>query len=114
MAALKVVYRPLPQTTPSRPFVQQARRWTVLHVAIDGATRLAYVEVLPDETRRSTTRFLIRALRWFKAQGVKVEPVMTENVLCQEIRVAQVSRSWGIRCPGYLRAFAQTGSAVKK
>jgi hypothetical protein len=30
-------------------------------VAIDDATRLAYVEVLPDETRRSTTAFLVRA-----------------------------------------------------
>jgi hypothetical protein len=34
-----------------------------LHVAIDDATRLAYVEVLPDEKRQSTTGFLVRALR---------------------------------------------------
>ncbi len=53
--------------------------WDYLHVAIDDATRLAYVEVLPDETRRSTTAFLIRALRWFKQQGVSVERVMTDN-----------------------------------
>ncbi len=36
------------------------------------------------------------------------------NVLCQEIRAAQVSSSWGVRCPGYLSTFAKTGSAVKK
>jgi transposase len=49
------------------------------HVAIDDATRLAYVEVLPDERRGSTTGFLVRALRWFRARGIKVERVMTDN-----------------------------------
>lgn len=40
------------------------------HVAIDHATRLAYVEMLPDETRCSTTAFLVRALRWFRGRGI--------------------------------------------
>ena len=43
------------------------------------STRLAYVEVLPDERRGSTTGFLVRALRWFRARGVRVERVMTDN-----------------------------------
>lgn len=50
-----------------------------LHVAIDDATRLAYVEVLPNERRQSTTGFLVRALRRFRARGVEVERVMTDN-----------------------------------
>jgi transposase InsO family protein len=49
------------------------------HVAIDDATRLAYVEVRPDEPCRSTTAFLVRALRWFRARGIRVERVMTDN-----------------------------------
>ena len=49
------------------------------HVAVDDATRLAYVEVLPDERRSSTTGFLVRALRWFRARGVRVERIMTDN-----------------------------------
>jgi transposase InsO family protein len=49
------------------------------HVAIDDATRLAYVEVLADERRSSTTGLLVRALRWFRARGVRVERVMTDN-----------------------------------
>jgi transposase InsO family protein len=53
--------------------------WDFLHVAVDDATRLAYVEVLPDEKRMSTTGFLVRALRWFKERGIKVERVMTDN-----------------------------------
>jgi len=38
------------------------------HVAIDDATQLAYVEVLPDGTLRSITAFLVRALRWLRAR----------------------------------------------
>jgi transposase InsO family protein len=57
----------------------QGMGYDCLHVAIDDATRLAYVEVLPDERRQSTTGFLIRALRWFRARGVRVERVMTDN-----------------------------------
>jgi transposase InsO family protein len=56
--------------------------WDFIHVAIDDATRLAYVEVLPDERRGSATAFLIRALRWFKARGVRVGRVMTDNGSC--------------------------------
>ncbi len=32
-----------------------------VHVAIDDATRLAYVEVLPDEKQATTVGFLLRA-----------------------------------------------------
>ena len=53
--------------------------WDCVHVAIDDATRLAYVEVLPDQKRATATAFLVRALRWFRARGVKVERVMTDN-----------------------------------
>jgi transposase len=53
--------------------------WEFVHVAIDDASRLAYVEVLPDEQRQSVTGFLLRALRWFKRQGIRVERVMTDN-----------------------------------
>jgi transposase InsO family protein len=53
--------------------------WEFVHVAVDDASRLAYVEVLPDEKRQATTGFLIRALRWFKSQGIRVERVMTDN-----------------------------------
>lgn len=53
--------------------------WDFIHVAIDDATRLAYVEVLPDERRGTAAGFLIRALRWFRARGVRAERIMTDN-----------------------------------
>ena len=53
--------------------------WDFVHVAVDDATRLAYVEVLGDERRDTTTAFLLRALRWFRSQGIHAERVMTDN-----------------------------------
>jgi transposase InsO family protein len=53
--------------------------WEVLHVALDDATRLVYAELLPDEKGRTTARFLVRALRWFRSQGVAVVRLLTDN-----------------------------------
>jgi transposase InsO family protein len=50
-----------------------------LHVAIDDASRLAYVELLPSLGREDATSFLTRAIGWFGRLGVRVERVMTDN-----------------------------------
>lgn len=61
--------------------------WEVLHVAIDDATRLVYAEILADEKARTTARFLVRALRWFRAQGVRVRRLLTDNGTAYRSRV---------------------------
>jgi len=70
--------------------------WEVLQVAIDDATRLVYAELLPDEKGRTTARFLVRALRWFRSQGVAVQRLLTDNgspyVSCAFRRVARLLR----------------------
>jgi transposase InsO family protein len=53
--------------------------WEHLHVAVDDASRLAYTELLPDEKKESACAFLGRARAFFKAHGVSVERVMTDN-----------------------------------
>lgn len=53
--------------------------WDHLHVAVDDASRLAYVEVLPSLGRDDATAFLERALAWFARLGVRAERVMTDN-----------------------------------
>lgn len=53
--------------------------WECVHVCIDDATRLAYVEVLADERGETAARFLERAVAWYRSQGVEVERVMTDN-----------------------------------
>ena len=53
--------------------------WEFVHVAVDDASRVAYVEVLGDEGGLSTTKFLWRALAWFRRQGIRVRRVMSDN-----------------------------------
>ncbi len=53
--------------------------WEFVHVCVDDCTRLAYVEVLPDERKESAVAFLKRATRWFRRRGVLIEGVMTDN-----------------------------------
>lgn len=50
-----------------------------LHVAIDDATRVAYVAVRPDEQTDSTVSFVAEAVAFYAALGVQVERVMTDN-----------------------------------
>jgi transposase InsO family protein len=52
-----------------------------LHVAVDDATRVAYVEALPDERAATTVGFLAGAIGFFAAQGVRIERVMTDNAM---------------------------------
>jgi transposase InsO family protein len=53
--------------------------WEYVHIAIDDASRLAYVEVLRDERGPTTADFLRRAFAWFQRLGVRVEQIMTDN-----------------------------------
>jgi transposase InsO family protein len=53
--------------------------WDYLHVCVDDATRLAFVEIHPDERRYTATCFLIHALRFYRQHGVQVQRVMTDN-----------------------------------
>jgi transposase InsO family protein len=53
--------------------------WEFVHVAIDDHSRLAYAEVLADETGPTAVAFLKRALEFFARHGIKVERVMTDN-----------------------------------
>jgi len=66
--------------------------WEAVHVAVDDATRLSYVEVLPDQTAATTVGFLQRAIAWFAKHGVIVQEVMTDN------GSAYVSRLWAATC----------------
>jgi transposase InsO family protein len=58
--------------------------WEVFFVAVDDHSRLAYVEVLSNENAHCATAFFRRALRWFAAQGVQVERVLSDNAKCYQ------------------------------
>ena len=56
--------------------------WEFVHVAVDDATRIAYAEVLADETASTAAGFLRRALSFFASYGIRVERVMSDNGAC--------------------------------
>src|SRR3954468_12792131 len=54
---------------------QRERRvgWEFVHVCVDDATRLAYVEVLADEQATTAVAFLRRAIAFYRRPGIRVE-----------------------------------------
>ena len=72
--------------------------WEYAHVAIDDASRFAYVELLPDETAVTATGFLHRALRWYWRRRIRVERVMTDNAKAYHSHVhTAATRAAGVR-----------------
>jgi transposase InsO family protein len=53
--------------------------WEYVHVCVDDATRLAYVEVLDDEKASTAIGFLRRALAFYAAHEIQVQRLMTDN-----------------------------------
>lgn len=69
-----------------------------VHVAIDDATRLAFVEVRHSQRRRACAAFLQNALRWFRRRGVTVRRLLTDNGPgYKSRRFAGVCRTWQLR-----------------
>jgi transposase InsO family protein len=56
-----------------------ATGWEFVHVCVDDATRLAFVEVLADEKTITAVGFLRRALAFYRARGITAQRVMTDN-----------------------------------
>ncbi|MBA3348756.1 MAG: IS481 family transposase [Actinobacteria bacterium] len=72
--------------------------WEYVHVCVDDATRLAYVEVLEDEKAVTAVAFLRRAVAHFGDYGIRVERVMTDNGSCYRAVVhALACRALGLR-----------------
>jgi transposase InsO family protein len=93
--------------------------WEYVHVAVDDASRLVYVEVLGDEDAATATAFLWRALGWFRRHGIRVRRLMTDNAfayrshvftaLCQRQGVRQLrTRPYTPRTNGKAERFIQT------
>lgn len=69
----------LPRPPDAAGVRRKSAGWECVHVAIDDATRLAYAEVLPDETATGAIGFLERAIAFYAAHGIVVERLMTDN-----------------------------------
>jgi transposase InsO family protein len=72
--------------------------WEYVHIAIDDATRLAYVEVLDDEKATTAVGFLSRAVKHFATYGITVEQLITDNGNAYRSTVHAIAcRALGIR-----------------
>jgi transposase InsO family protein/transposase len=72
--------------------------WEFVHVCVDDATRLAYVEVLGDEKATTAVGFLRRAVAFYARHGITAQRVMSDNGSCYRSTIhAFACRALGIR-----------------
>jgi len=93
--------------------------WEFVHVCVDDATRLAYVEVLGDEKAKSCVGFLRRAVAFYRSHGIKVERLMTDNggayrstvhaIACRALKIRHIrTRPYRPRTNGKAERFIRT------
>lgn len=56
--------------------------WEYVHVCVDDYSRVAYVEVLPDERKETAIGFLNRAVAYFRQFGIRIRRLLTDNGSC--------------------------------
>jgi transposase InsO family protein len=61
--------------------------YAYLHTALDDHSRVAYTEILADEKGATAAAFWRRAEAWFRARGVAVERVLSDNGFCYRGRL---------------------------
>lgn len=87
----------------ARRGASSSRGYSFLHHAVDGCTRLAYSEELPDERKETAAAFWVRARQFFADAGFEVKAVMTDNGACYRSRdfAAAVGQARHIRTRPY-------------
>jgi transposase InsO family protein len=56
--------------------------WEFVHVCVDDASRIAFVQVMVDQRKESAVAFLQAAVAYYSKLGVRIERVMTDNGSC--------------------------------
>ncbi|WBB48457.1 IS481 family transposase [Verrucosispora sp. WMMA2044] len=74
-------------TTSRTPHRNPVIGYGYLHTALDDHSRLAYTEILTDETRETATAFWQRAHAWFTSHGITIRRVITDNGSCYRSRL---------------------------
>jgi len=77
LAPLRPCRPPAPR--PGRGRFETGAGYEYLHVCVDDYSRLAYVELLPDERGATVAAFLERTATRFAGRGVRIERVLTDN-----------------------------------
>jgi transposase InsO family protein len=56
--------------------------WEYVHVCIDGASRIAFSQILANEKKECAVAFLKAAVAYYQSLGITVARVMTDNGSC--------------------------------
>jgi transposase InsO family protein len=92
--------KPGPRVTQDMSFQGRSRGagWEFVHVAIDDASRIAFSTLLPDESGRSACVALLRAVRYYRTLGIRIQRVLTDNGSCyRSHRFQRLCRRLGIK-----------------
>ena len=72
--------------------------WEFAHVAVDDHSRVARIDIFPDEKKKSAIAFLKATITYFNSLGVKIDRVMTDNGSCyRSFAFARACKRLGIR-----------------
>jgi transposase InsO family protein len=93
--------------------------WEYVHIAIDDATRLAYVEVLENEKASTAIGFLRRAVAHYASYGITTEALITDNgsayrstvhaIACRALRIRHLrTRPYRPQTNGKAERFIRT------
>jgi transposase InsO family protein len=60
--------------------------WEYVHVAIDDHSRIAFSQILPDQTGPSAVSFLMAAVAYYLRLGIHIRALLTDNGPCYHSR----------------------------
>jgi transposase InsO family protein len=72
--------------------------WEFVHVCIDDASRIAFVQIMADQRKESAATFLEAAVAYYAKLGIRIERVMTDNGSCYRSKTFRAAcKRLGIR-----------------
>ena len=87
-----------------------------VHSAVDDRSRVAFSQILADETAKTCARFLVEAAGFFAEHGVRIERVLTDNAKAytESVVFADTAAGLGIRLKRTRRYRPQTNGKVER
>lgn len=90
--------RPGHRVTGERQVTSDGAGWEYVHVAIDDHSRVAFSSIEPNEQAASACKALMKAVRYYRALGVRFTRVLTDNGACYRSRAfSRLLRRLGMR-----------------
>jgi len=87
-----------------------------IHSAVDDRSRVAFSQILPDESAVTAAGFLVEAAAFFADHGVRIQRVLTDNAKAytESIIFAETAAGLGIRLKRTRRYRPQTNGKVER